>query len=102
MPMLALALCLLAPAPVDDLDRLQGEWRGSNGTTIIIVENRVGIFRGEEEFTGRLVVRLGLVHVVVGGQTAFRAPYKIEGDRLTLTVDGVAVEYRRKAETVVG
>lgn len=89
MPALVLALSLLAPA--DDMAQLQGEWRSARGNALIIVENRIGIFNGEEDFLDRLIVRLGMLQVVVDAETAFRAPYRRDGDKLTLTV-----EYRRK------
>lgn len=102
MPSLILGLSLLTMAPADDLEALQGEWRGPNGTTLLIVENRVKIFNRQEEFAGRLMVRLGHFQVVVGGEVVVRAPYKLTGDRLTLIVDGHTVEYQRRLEARAG
>jgi hypothetical protein len=37
-----------------------------------------------------------MLRVIIGGQVAIETAYKLVGNKLTMTIDGQAVEYKRK------
>jgi len=64
----------------------------------VIDDDEIFIGKGEEaEFKGQVrIPKTGILQIVVGGEVAFEAPYRVAGNKLTLTIDGTAIEYKRK------
>jgi hypothetical protein len=89
-----LALSLLA----DPIQELQGTWTSAAGTVIVIDDDEVFIGKGEEaEFKGLIAIpKKGVLQIVVNGEVAIEMPYKVVGEKLTLTIDGSEIEYKRK------
>lgn len=94
MSTLLLALSLLAADPRDEL---QGTWVAPGGTVLFIDAEEVLVQQGKEAFEG--IVRIpkpGVFQIVIGREVAFEALYTVKDDKLTLTIDGKPVVYKRK------
>jgi hypothetical protein len=89
-----LVLSLLA----DPTQELQGTWTSAAGTVVVIEDDQVWVGKGEEaEFKGLVgIPKKGVLQIIVGGEVAIEMSYIIDGDSLTLTIDGNPVKYKRK------
>lgn len=98
MSTLLLALSLFAEPVPDDYAPLQGTWTSGAGTVLIIDSDVFSINKnGKEEFAGFVgIPKSGTLQLIVRGEVALEVPYKVASDKLTLTIDGTAVEYTRK------
>lgn len=98
--MLTFALAV-ALADVDHHKPLQGTWVGPAGAELVIDRGEISIRQdGNEEFAAIFdIPREGTYQIIIGGEVVLEGPYKVTGDKLTLTVDGRAVEYKRKPVT---
>jgi len=94
MTIMLVALSLFA----DPIQELQGTWTSDAGTVIVIDDDQAFIGKGQEaEFRGQVrVPKQGTLQIVVGAEVAIEMAYKLAADKLTLTIDGNAIEYTRK------
>jgi hypothetical protein len=70
----------------------------------VIEDGTVWVGKGEEaEFKGRIVIpRKGVLQIVVNGAVAIEMPYRLQDDKLTLTIERQRSRIQAAAQEVPG
>jgi TolA-binding protein len=84
---------------VSELEKLAGTWASPSGSAELVITAsgtaRVTL-RGAVEFDGKVGTDAGKLTLYTDAGAWLTAGYRLTGDRLTLEIDGTAVDYRRK------
>jgi hypothetical protein len=98
MSALLLALAIGAD-PVSELEKLAGTWASPSGSAELVITAsgtaRV-TQRGAVEFDGKVGTDAGKLTLYTDAGAWLTAGYRLDGERLTLEIDGQRIEYRRK------